>query len=58
MKLIQDFGVRALLGTVVVVPTIGALVFLAINGSNEARTVLGTIASMVIAFYFGQRQAS
>lgn len=55
MKLIKDFGVRALLGTIIVAPSIGALVYLAVNGSTEALTALGIMASAVTAYYFGQR---
>ena len=55
MKLLQDFGVRALLGTIIVAPAVGALVYLAVKGSTEAMTSLGIMATAVIAFYFGQR---
>jgi len=54
-KLKRDFGVRALLGTLVVAPSVGALAYLAIRGSGEALTALATMGSAVMAFYFGQR---
>ncbi len=54
-KLKRDFGVRALLGTLIVAPSIGALAYLAITGSGEALTALATMGSAVMAFYFGQR---
>ena len=54
-KLKQDFGVRALLGTLIVAPSVGALAYLAVNGSSEALTALATMGSAVMAFYFGQR---
>ncbi len=54
-KLKRDFGVRALLGTLIVVPSVGALGYLAITGSDVALTALATMGSAVMAFYFGQR---
>jgi len=55
MKLIQDFGVRALLGTIVTLGATGTLGYLAINGNAEAQTALVAMASGVIAYYFGQK---
>lgn len=54
-KLFADFGVRALLGTLIVAPAVGALVYLAVKGSTEAMTSLGIMASAVVFFYYGTR---
>ena len=58
MKLINDFGVRALLGTMIVAPAVIALVILALNGSSEAMTALVAMATGVSGYYFGQRGGS
>lgn len=56
MKLVQDFGIRALLGTIVVLGGVGTLGYLAIiKSSAEAQTALATMTSMIVAYYFGQR---
>lgn len=55
MKLIKDFGVRALLGTIIVAPAVVALVILAVKGSPEAMTGLVAMATGVTGYYFGQR---
>jgi len=57
-KLKTDFGVRALLGVLIVGPATGTLAYLAINGSGEALTALATMGSAVMAFYFGQRSVA
>lgn len=44
-KLKADFGVRALLGVLIVGPSTGTLAYLAINGSGEALTALATMGS-------------
>ncbi len=56
MKLKQDFGVRALLGVLVVAPAMVAIVVLAIRGSEEALRYLGELVLVVVAFYFGFRR--
>ena len=55
MKIFQDFGVRAWLGTLIVIPSAGSLSYLAINGNTEAQTTLSVMAAGVVAYYFGQR---
>ncbi len=55
MKLLKDFGVRALLGTLVVAPTSITLCILASRGSTEALVMIGEMATMAVGFYFGQR---
>jgi hypothetical protein len=55
MKLITDFGVRALLGTIVSLGAVGTLGYLALHGNAEAQTTLSVLVSGVIAFYFGQK---
>jgi len=55
MKLVKDFGVRALLGSIIVAPATACLVVLALNGSSEAMTGLVAMATGVTGYYFGQR---
>jgi hypothetical protein len=55
MKLLQDFGVRAWLATLVVLPTAIVLFILAAKGSEVALTTLVAMATGALAFYFGQR---
>jgi len=54
-KLKQDWGVRATISMVILVPSMGALAYLATTGSGEALTGLIAIGSAVTAYYFGQR---
>ena len=58
MKLKQDFGVRALLATIVVTVATIALAYMAVGGSTEALVALVAEFSGVVAFYFGQRSVS
>lgn len=55
MKLLQDFGVRALLATIVTTPTVALLFIMAAKGNEAAFTTLVAMASGALAFYFGQR---
>lgn len=55
MKLAQDFGVRALMGVLVVIPAMGTLSYLAIRGSSEALTAIATMCAAIIFFFFGTR---
>lgn len=55
MRLLQDFGVRAWLATLVVIPTVIVLFILATKGSEVALTTMVAMASGALAFYFGQR---
>ena len=57
MKLAQDFGVRALLATLIVAPGIGVLVYLSVIGNREALIALVSIISAVVGYYYGQRTA-
>ena len=54
-KLQKDWGVRATIAMVILVPAMGALAYLASTGSGEALTGLVAMASAVSAYYFGQR---
>jgi hypothetical protein len=54
-KLKQDFGVRALISVIILVPTILSLVCMAATGSNEALVAVIAMASSVTGYYFGQR---
>ena len=56
MKLWNDFGVRALLGVIIVAPAIGALVYMVVTtNSKDAMVALVAISSAVAGYYFGQR---
>jgi hypothetical protein len=58
LKLLHDFGVRALFGTLIILPSILTLCWLAINGSSESLVLIGELAGIVIGFYFGQRSTA
>ena len=58
MKLKQDFGIRALLATIVVTIATGVLAYLSIIGSSEALVALVATISAVIGYYFGLRSTS
>ena len=55
-KFFKDFGVRAWLATIVVLPTVLVLCKLAWNGSEYATVTLVGMASAVIGTYFYQRR--
>ena len=56
MKLINDFGVRALFGSIAVGGAVFTLSWIAITQENvSALQMLGDAMIAVIAFYFGQR---
>ena len=55
MKLKTDFGVRALLATIVVGIATIALAYMAVTGSREALVALVAEFSGVLGYYFGQR---
>lgn len=46
---------RRYIAIFVTVAGVGTFAFLAIKGNNEALTILATIVSTVLAFYFGMR---
>lgn len=56
MKLLHDFGVRAWLATIVVLPTILVLCKLAWNESEYATVTLVGMAGAVVGTYFYQRR--
>ena len=55
MKLIKDFGVRALFGVIILVPAVATLCYLALDGSREALIAIVAASSSIVSFYFGQR---
>jgi len=55
MKLTKDFGVRALMGVLVVIPTVSTLCYLAVRGSSEALVAIAAMSTGIIGYYFGQR---
>ena len=56
MKLLKDFGVRALLATLVVSGAVAGAFYLILNGNSElGMSFLGQTAMAAIGFYFGQR---
>lgn len=57
MKLFKDFGVRALLATIVVSSAVVAGLYLVISVTDIALGIgfLSNAASMALGFYFGQR---
>ncbi len=55
MKLIQDFGVRALMGVLVLAPAVATLCYLAARGSVEALVALASMSTGIIGFYYGTR---
>lgn len=55
MKLANDFGVRALFGTLIITPSMAALLYLVVNGADNALSVMTGLTGAVVGFYFGQR---
>ena len=55
MKLKKDFGVRALMGVLVLTPAVATLCYVAVQGSPEALTALVAMSMAIIGFYFGTR---
>ncbi len=56
MKLKSDFGVRALIATIIIAGATFAGVWLVITGSAElGMGFLGNAALAALGFYFGQR---
>lgn len=56
MKLIQDFGVRALLATIVIGGATAGGLYLILTGAPElGMGFLSSAAMAALGFYFGQR---
>ena len=55
MKLYRDFGIRALFGTIVLLLAVPTMALLAYSGNEQALIALITLATTVVAFYFGAR---
>lgn len=58
MKLLKDFGVRALLAFIPITGATITLSYLAINGSTEAMLALAGMATLAGGYYFKQRGPS
>lgn len=55
MKLVRDFGVRALMGLLVLTPAIATLCYLAVKNSPEALVAIVAMSTAIVGFYFGTR---
>jgi hypothetical protein len=53
VKLVKNFGIRALFGVIILALALPSICIMAIYGNEHALTTLGLIVMAVVSFYFG-----